>query len=217
MNRQQMLLGVLGVIVILVLFYMFVFNPKQEELAEIETEIEEAIAQEAALEVRIASLEEVRARAPEIEASLATAESIIPREQALPSALRQLQLAADDAGAELTSVTPGRPAGTEGEIAELAELTVNVVLTGSYFQLVDFLRRVEDPAITPRGIIWSGVTISAAEYPTLTATMSGRMFALLPAPPAVEVVPEPGAVATEPTTDETPEPDVEVTVEEDAA
>lgn len=216
MNRQQTLLGVLGVIIILVLFYMFAFKPQQEELAEVEAEIEEALAQESSLEARIATLQEVRARAPEIEAALATAESIIPREQALPSALRQLQLAADDAGAELTAVTPGRPVETEGEIAELAELTVNVVLSGSYFQLVDFLRRVEDPAITPRGIIWSGVTIAAEEYPTLTATMSGRMFALLPAPPAGEV-PEPGAVATEPATDDATEPDVEVTVEEDAA
>lgn len=215
MNRQQVILAVLGILVILVLFYMFVFKPKQEELAEIEVQIEEALAQEAALESRIATLEEVRARAPEIEASLATAESIIPREQALPSALRQLQLAADDSGAELLSVTPGRPVALEGEIPELAELSVTLVLDGSYFQLVDFLRRVEDPAITPRGITWSGLTLAATEYPTLTASLSGRMFALLPAPITTDVVPD--GAATDPPADVDAEADVEVTVEEDAA
>lgn len=211
MNRQHLVLAVLGLLVILVLFYMFAFKPKQDEIAEIEVQIEESLAQEATLESRIATLEEVRARAPEIEASLATAESIIPREQALPSALRQFQLGADDSGVELVSVTPGRPVAVDGEVPELAELSVTLVLNGSYFQIVDFLRRVEDPAITPRGVTWSGVTVVATEYPTLTASLTGRMFSLLPIPATPDVL------TTEPPADAGTEADVEVTVEEDAA
>lgn len=219
MNRQQVVLAGLGLLVIVILFFMFVFRPKQEEIADLEAQLDEAVAQEATLEAQIAALEEIRSRAPEIEADLAKIESIVPREQALPSALRQLQLAADDSGAVLVTVTPGRPVALEAEATApavegpptgLAELSVSLVVEGSYFQLVDFLRRIEDPAIVPRGITWSTLTVATTEYPTLTANLAGRMFAVLPLP-AAEV--PPAVEGTEPPT----EPDVDATVEEEAA
>lgn len=186
MTRQTAILTTLGVVLVLVLFYFFVFQPKNEELALIREETDAAIAQQATLEARLAALQEVRLRAPEIEAALAAAESIIPREAALPSALRQLQLAADDSGVELVSVSPGRPAAVGGEIPELSTLTLSLAVNGSYFQLVDFLRRIEDPAITARGIEWNSGTLGVSAYPELSVALSGEMYALLAAPPAPE-------------------------------
>lgn len=202
MTRQAAILSALGVVLILVLFYFFAFQPKNEELALIQEETDAAIAQQATLEARIAALQEVRLRAPEIEAALAAAESIIPREAALPSALRQLQLAADDSGVELISIAPGRPAVGEGEAAELSTLTLSLAVEGSYFQLVDFLRRIEDPAITPRGIEWTSGTVGAGQYPVLSVALSGEMYALLATPPAPEESPtaEPAPGETEPAT-----------------
>lgn len=205
MSRQQsVLLATIAVILVVVLFYVFGFKPKQDELARIEAETEEAIAQEAALEARIAELQVVRARAPEIEAALATAESVIPRDQALPSALRQLQLAADDSGLELVTLSPGRPIAIEGDLPGFAELNISVQANGSYFQVVDFLRRIEDPSIVPRGIVWASLNASVDEYPSLSVALVGRMFALLPEP---VIVPEVGAP---------PAPDVDVDVDVDA-
>lgn len=202
MTRQAAILSALGVVLILVLFYFFAFQPKNEELELIQEETDAAIAQQATLEARIAALQEVRLRAPEIEAALAAAESIIPREAALPSALRQLQLAADDSGVELISIAPGRPAVGEGEAAELSTLTLSLAVEGSYFQLVDFLRRIEDPAITPRGIEWTSGTVGASQYPVLSVALSGEMYALLATPPAPEESPtaEPAPGETEPAT-----------------
>lgn len=201
MTRQTALLSALGVVLVLVLFYFFVFQPKNEELALINEDIDAAVAQQATLEARIAALQQVRLRAPEIEAALAAAESIIPREAALPSALRQLQSAADDSGVELVSVSPGRPAAVEGEIPELSVLTLSLAVEGSYFQLVDFLRRIEDPAITPRGIEWNSGTLAPGDYPQLVVSLSGQMYALLAAPPAAE--PEAPATADTPAPTET--------------
>lgn len=206
MNRQIALLGVLGVIVLVVAFYMLGFKPKQDEIAELEVQLEEAIAAEAQLDSRIRNLQEVRERAPEIEAALVTGEGIVPRSASLPAALRQLQLAADDSGTTLLSVNPARPAGVaDPATPELAQIALTVQVDGSYFQLVDFLRRIEDAAITPRGIKWIDLSLSLSEYPTLSASLTGRMYALLPEPLPAVVVEEPADV------------EVDVTVEEDAA
>lgn len=207
MNRQMLLLSLLGVVLVAVLFYFFAWAPKSTEIEEIEAQIEQVLTQQATTTQRIRALEEVRQRAPEIEADLATVEAIVPREVGLPAALRLLQLAADDSGVTLNTVAPGRPAavGDQG----LASISLNLSISGSYFQVVDFLRRVGDPEITPRAILFSSVSMAPEEYPQLNVTVSGQMFALVgsPAPP-----PEPEAdpdadpdAATEAPTDEATE------------
>lgn len=189
MNRQTGLLTLAGVVVVLVLYYLFVWSPMDNEVADLETQIDETVAQQEQVTSDIRRLEDVRARAPEIEAALAAAQSIVPYDSALPGALRQLQVAADESGATLVSVQPGRPSAVEDsgvpEIGErtLTTLTLSVQMSGGYYQLVDFLRRVETPAITPRGVVWSSMSVSPEEYPTLTMSLSGQMYALLePAP-----------------------------------
>jgi Tfp pilus assembly protein PilO len=211
MTRQMTLLSALGVFLLLVLFYLFAWSPKSDELAEVRTEIDDAVAQQSLLESQIAALEGVRATAPEIEAALAAAESLVPRDAALPSALRQLQLAADDSGVELLSIAAGRPAADD-IVPEVASISLAINAEGSYFQLVDFLRRIEDPAITPRVVLFANVSVSIVEYPTLGAALTGEMYALLPAPPVVE---EPAPATPEPT--EPDEPTEPATDEEAAA
>ncbi|MDX1620251.1 MAG: type II secretion system protein GspM [Nitriliruptorales bacterium] len=183
MNRNQLLLGGLGVVLLLVLFWLFLWQPQSSRIDEIETEIEDLESQRVSLEGRIASLEEVRARAPEIEAALAAAESVLPRDAAMPILVRQLQLAAQDSGIELRAINPSRPVEFGEGAPELAVINLSVDIAGSYFQIIDFLRRVEDPAITARGIEWQDISVSLGEYPTLSAVMSGETYAVLPAPP----------------------------------
>ena len=203
MRQQTLLVGALGAVLVIALWWMFLFSPKQDELAEVQAEIDAAVTQQATLQSQIRTLQEVRNDAPQLEADLVATETIIPREAALPSAIRMLAQAADDSGVSLVSITPGRPSqlvdGPEG----LAEIGVAIALDGSYFQIVDFLRRVEDPAIVPRAFLWEGMTLAIDEYPSLAGTLTGRMFALLPAVPAAVV---PDADTPAPTATETPSP-----------
>lgn len=203
MNRQTLLVGLLAAVLVVALWWMFLFSPKQDELAEVQLEIDTALTEQAALQARIRTLQEVRNDAPQLEADLVAAETIIPREAALPSAIRMLAQAADDSGVSLVSITPGRPSqlatGPEG----VAEISLAVAMDGSYFQIVDFLRRVEDPAIVPRAFLWEGMTLGIDEYPTLSGTLTGRMFAILPAVPTAVL---PDADTPAPTATETPSP-----------
>ncbi len=206
MTRNMILVAALVALLLIVAFFFLVWLPKQNEIAEVRDEIETVQQQTRQLEARIDELEQARQNAPELEAEVVAAETIVPRDLALPSALRQLQTAADDSGVVLSQITASEPQPVAEAPEGLAAIQVNIAVAGGYFQIVDFLRRVEDPAISPRGFLWDTFSLAPEEYPTLSASVSGRMFALLPVAPEAE--PEPPAEE-----EEAEEADVEVDVE----
>ena len=193
MNRIAVLLTALGMVLVVALFFVVVFQPLREELDDVEEQIAQEQTQQATLQQEIARLREVRERAPGVEADLAAADAIVPRDPALPALIRQLQSAADESGMVLSSIATSRPA----ELAEVAEpglssIEVNGQLSGTYFQMVDFLRRIEDPAITPRGVTWASTTVNRADdtYPELQFNLSGRAYAVIEQPLPPEPEPE---------------------------
>ena len=187
MKRSQVLLSILAAALVIALFYVLLLSPAREDLAELEEQIAAQQTQQQQLQQEITRLRAVRDEAPEVEAELATAEAIVPRDAALPSALRQLQVAADESGVVLQSVSTSRPTAVDNAPAGLSNISANVQLFGGYFQVVDFLRRVEDPAITPRGLTWSNATLGlGSEYPELNVSLTGSLYALIVVPPAPE-------------------------------
>jgi hypothetical protein len=185
MKRATLLLSFLGAILVVVAWYMLMWTPRAEALAQAETSIADVQAQQATTRTRIADLQGIREQAPQLQAELAAAESLLPRDTALPSALRQLQQAADASNATLVSVAPARPEVVEGADPQLFQLPVNLELRGTYFQIIDVLRRLEDPSISPRGMVWDGATFEIDDAaPDLVVTLNGRMFSVLSQPPA---------------------------------
>jgi Tfp pilus assembly protein PilO len=214
MNRTALVLSALGAVVVIVLFVIFIFQPAREELAEVEDQIALEQTEQERLEGEIERLRLVREDAPNVEAELAAADAIVPRDPALPALVRQLQLAADESGVTLSSVATGRPVLLE-EVPEegLSAIDVNTQLEGGYFQIVDFLRRIEEPGISPRGITWVNATVTRddAAYPDLSVTLAGRAYAVVevPLPPEPEPVAEDAATDAEAETDDGAETDDE--------
>ena len=195
MTRLQLLFSALAAVLLIVLFAFFVFQPQREDLADIRAEIDQQQVQQDQLRTEIAELRQVRDDAPEIEAEVAAAETIVPRDPALPALVRQLQAAADESGVTLTSVSTSRPVELEAPPVEgLSSIDVSVQIDGGYFQIVDFLRRIEQPNISPRGLAWldASVTRDDASYPELNVALSGRAYAVIavPLPPEAETQPE---------------------------
>lgn len=212
MNRMTGLLAVLGAVLLIVVSFLFLIKPKMDEVAELEVQAEDIRSQQAQVETQIRALQEVRATSPNLEAELAAVGAIVPSDPSLPATLRQLQVAADDSGVTLVSVAPGAPASAGStDVPELATISLSLSLEGGYFQVVDFLRRVEDPRLTARGILVNDLAASPAEYPTLAVTVSGTMFSLLEAPVAPVEEADPTETATEGDTDV----EVDVTVSEE--
>lgn len=178
MNRQSLLLAAVAAVLVLAVYWMFLLSPKRAALVEAEEAIAAAIEQQATLSNRINALRDVRAAAPAVEAQLAATEALLPVDAALPTTLRQLQLAADESGMILSSVSPGTPTEStiEGVPAGVSEMSLSLSMSGSYFQVIDFLRRIADPVITPRAILFNSISLSPGGYPTLSVSLSGRMF-----------------------------------------
>ena len=213
MTRIHFILAGLAALLLVVLFWLLLWSPQQDELASLSDEIEAEHDQQRLLAAELERLRTVRDEAPNVEAELAAAAAVLPRDPALPAALRQLQLAADESGASLRAVSPARPVQVEGADVGVSSIALTVQLEGAYFQLVDFLRRIEDPTISPRGVVWQEASIAPEDHPTLNATMAGVMFTRLPGPPDEPPEGDEDAQVDDEDDDEAATEDADVTVE----
>lgn len=213
MSRQTLLLGALGAILVTAVWWLFLYSPAREELSVVEGEIAAAEAEGANLRGRLARLEAVRSAAPETEAAIAALRAVVPAEPGLPSAQRQLQAAAEDSGVEIISLVTSRPVVVD-EPVQLYSISTSMSLTGSYFQIVDFLRRLEDPTITARGFTFTSLSLAPTEYPALTVALTGQMYAVLDAVPLPD---DPAAEAAQPADGDDGEAPADAETEEDAA
>lgn len=181
MSRLAWLLSALVAVLIVLLWWFLMWVPTQETIRDVEDRTDEVEALTATMRTRAAELRQVRDAAPEAAAELASADVLIPRDAALPSLLRQLQQAADESGVRLDTVAPSRPVTIETSVGEASRIDLGLSLTGTYFQLIDFTRRLEDPFLTGRGVLWRSMSISrGSSYPTLDVTVTARVFAQQP-------------------------------------
>ncbi|MGI8575666.1 MAG: type 4a pilus biogenesis protein PilO [Egibacteraceae bacterium] len=188
MRSKSPLIALLVAVVLAVGFWFLLYSPKADEQAAIEAETVQLEQEASSLRSQIAQLEEVKANKLEVRAALARLEEYIPRgEVGQPAALRQFQLASDAAGTEITSLTFGDPEpildapDTSNPETALAKVAVSMVVEGGYFQLVDFMRRVE--VDMPRALLVDGITVaeeSELGFPALSTTWTGSMFAVVP-------------------------------------
>ena len=207
MRFSAPLVAGLVALVLTVAFWFLLYKPARDQQAAVEAEIVTLEQQQSQLRTQIASLRDIESRQVEIRAALARLEEFIPSGPAQPTAIRQFQRAADAAGTEITSITfeepqvpdaaaGAAPADTGEPGTTLANLPVTMTLEGGYFQIVDFFRRVE--VDVPRATLVETLDVVEADetFPSLEATWTGQLFAIVPARDLVDVqagVPAPGA------------------------
>lgn len=200
-SKAPIIAGLLAV-ALAVGFWYLLYQPKVEEREEIEAETAELENRASQLRSEIAYLREIEANVLEYEAKLARLDDYIPRDVNQPAALRQFQSAADEAGVEIDNVSFGNPVRVEdapdtGEPdTTLASIDISMTLAGGYFQLVDWMRRLE--VEVNRALLVDSVNLSESGdgFPELSGSWSGQMFAV------VDV-----AAAGEPGEGDAPDPD----------
>lgn len=177
MSRVGWLLTVLLSLLLIIGWYFLVFDPTAEDIDTVRAETEQTRTLRDQQLARAEELREVRQNAPESEAALAAGELLIPESASVPALFRQLQQASDDAGVRLTTISPGSPSVQTISEVDVAVMTVSLQLEGSYFQIVDLARRIEDPLLTPRALRWTSAAMTPSEFPTLSVTLGGQVFA----------------------------------------
>lgn len=208
MSRVGWLLVVLLSLLLGIGWYFLSFDPTAEDIADVRAQTEQVRTQTTQQLARAEELREVRQNAPESEAALAAGQLLIPEEPAIPALFRQMQRAADDSGVRLTSITPSAPSAVavaDGG-TQVSAISVSMSVTGTYFQIVDLARRIEDPLLIPRALLWRSVTMSPSDFPELTISITGEVYSRGPDElPMVEA----DAPPPESESDEEPDGDVE--------
>lgn len=179
--RRNVLILVMVLILIAVAYFFLVFQPQGRNIEEARLAAEAMEQREQELTLELRRLESLRDNAPELQAKLQRLDAAIPtNDPQLAQFILLVEEAANTSGIEWLSVAPGLPAATEG-VPEALEVNISMNVTGGYFQVQDFLVRLENLS---RAVKIATVALSPQELPTLTVGMSMKMFLTNAAPPA---------------------------------
>jgi len=107
--KQWVTLTVLACLVIAAAGWFLLISPKRTEAAELRDQAAAQTDANAQLEMQLQVLKAQAKDLPKEQAKLAAVATKIPDNPALPGLIRSLMEAADGAGVELVSITPGEP------------------------------------------------------------------------------------------------------------
>ncbi len=175
-RRRELIASILVGVLILAGVWALLVRPKGGQAAAAQAGERAAIGQADTLRGQIRALEQVRSEAGSLRTRAREARDLFPAKPDLPDLTTALQRIADQAGVDLVSIQPSAPAASTAS-PDLATLTATVSVGGGYFEVEDFLARLEnlvkspDPAsrIPPRSVLVRSVSIASASGGTGTS------------------------------------------------
>ena len=107
-GRERLILMVLGPLGILLIFYYFIYSPKQAEYQRLRVELEERRTQLERMEATARQLTRLREEYARLQAFIAEVEAKLPAEKEVPSLLVQLERLTRSLGVSLDSIRPSQ-------------------------------------------------------------------------------------------------------------
>lgn len=167
-RRQEVIFAVASALLVLVAGVMLLIRPTRQATAEARADRDAAIAESQSLRDQIKGLEALKPKEAELKAQASLARDEFPATPGLPALIDALQDSASLAGVDLGTVSPTTPK-TSTLNSQLAEITTTVDVSGGYFEIQDFLVRLEnlvkgsDPGrVAPRSVLVQSVNLSGA-------------------------------------------------------
>lgn len=142
-NRNVILLGALGLVLLLVAFYFLLLGPLLASLEEQAAARDERQATLAELQAEVARLEEVRRNSPELQRQLLELNKRIPTQPEVETLVVQVEDIAQTAGVTQTQVVRGDPAPPEGG-GDFTVQPITMSFEGTYEELLEFLLLADD-------------------------------------------------------------------------
>jgi Tfp pilus assembly protein PilO len=161
--------------------FLLVFRPQTGNISEARKETEATGQRISQLRLELGQLQALQKQAPELRARAQQVDTAIPSDPQLAQFILQVQDAATKSGIDWLSVSPTPPAAstttgaqTPGQ-ANVSEVAITMGVNGGYFQVQDFLTRLETLG---RAVKISGVTLGPgpAGPPQLAASLTMKMF-----------------------------------------
>jgi Tfp pilus assembly protein PilO len=167
-RRQELAIAGAGALLVLVAGTMLLVRPTKQATAEARADRQAALAESQSLRDQIKALGALQPKEAELRAKATLAKAEFPGTPALPPLVEALQDAASLAGVELGTVAPTPPKASTS-YPQLAEISATVDVSGGYFEIQDFLARLEnlvkgsDPGrVTPRSVLVQSVNVAGA-------------------------------------------------------
>ena len=107
-RRERLILMVLGPLGILLIFYYFIYSPKQAEYQALRAQLEERRTQLERMEATARQLTRLREEYARLQAFIAEVEAKLPAEKEVPSRLVQLERLTRSLGVSLDSIRPSQ-------------------------------------------------------------------------------------------------------------
>ena len=137
---QVMVLLIIVAVALIGLYYAYVYSPKSDVLTGLQAHVDslDASNQRAKAELAKGNVEELRAEAARLQASLEVMRQLVPTSNEVPALLEQVSTAARRVGLDLATVKP-QPV-IEGEVFDTYRYQLAVI--GDYHALGEFLTNV---------------------------------------------------------------------------
>lgn len=142
-GRTRLILSVVGVVVVLLLGFVFFIRPQQSDLSDLEDQVAQERNETQQLQAELDRLQALQENAPQLQARLDRIRELVPQRNQVPNFIFQVQEAADESGVGFLQITPTLP-DQPAEGAALAEVTIQMGARGGYFAVQDFVRRLYD-------------------------------------------------------------------------
>ena len=200
--KRGMIIGIVaGGLVVVLLWYFFLYSPTSSDLNDTKSQVAAAQQQKQALENSIRQLKELSRNAPQQEADLRALRAAVPENPDLGEFVLQANEIATASGVDWLSISPSPPVASTSS-GPKSTIALSIQIDGGFFQLLDYLARLEhldrlvildSVSVSTGGTGTGGSTGSTAgggstsgssTDPTLSVTLTGRMFTNAEAVPA---------------------------------
>jgi hypothetical protein len=171
MRRQlELVLAIVGIVLVVGVGWAALIRPQTNKAALAADRESLAVAAADKLRVEIAERREFQRQSGAIEQRVKALDKLFPSRNQIAELTESIQSLADQTRVELVSVQPGTPArGTDTD--PLARVPIQLSVIGGYFQLADFLNRLE--TLTPTNAAETGPTSRAVLVTTVALTPGG--------------------------------------------
>jgi type IV pilus assembly protein PilO len=142
-DRNVLILGILGIVIIVVGFYFLLLSPLLQRLDEQAQARDDKQAQLEQVQQEVNELEEVRRNSPEIQRQLLELSKRVPTQPQIPTLVVQVEEIADASGVTQLTVDPEPPTAPDGG-GDYQVVPVTMQFNGTYDQMQDFLLRTRN-------------------------------------------------------------------------
>jgi type IV pilus assembly protein PilO len=136
--REQIILAIVGVVLVVVAIVAFLIWPQIQQLGKLDSEIAAARGDVASAQALLQTVEQSKARASETDAKWLRLANLVPDGPDLPSLIIELQDAAFDSGVQLLGVTPSTPVAQ----SSYHSIPIQLDVIGTWSDTVDYLQRL---------------------------------------------------------------------------